>query len=987
MNPDNPKCPVAFLKTYKRLIPHKHINPRISIYLPLLWVVLFSLLFNLIFGQNDGIQTRQANDKQNSPLEEGNLFIRQYNPKEYGAHFQNWWSTQGRNGVMYFGNGYGVLEFDGKHWRLIKTSNNSLVRSLAVDRQGTLYVGAVDQFGTLSPGPDGQMKYVSISDPLVPAKEKPFYDVWSTCATNHGIYFKTRSKIFKYLDGKLEILPISSAPQAFIIKDEYLFYHDGIYVLKKNKPLLLPHSQRLKGAGFSFIMPYSGSELLIATEQKGFFIYDLSQCLDKQGRFKPDFDNALFSPQTLRPFPTEIDAYLLSNKLYSYETLPPDRFAFATLLGGIIIMDRNGKLVRVIDKKQGLHRDFVTYLYRDSQQNLWATLNYGIAYIELNDGVSQFNGLNGLEEIVTCITRHKSRLYVGTFAGLYYLHRDPSDPVKNGYRYRFLPVNNIKMSCWDFVSTGDALWVGGNDGIKRADEISDQPPDFKDSMYCFGQSPKFPHHIFVGTISGIRVLEIKKINKAGGGKKTTLIPLDKNPFEKITGSIRKITADPKGDLWITTQYNGLIYLKFSGPGMTDFNLYIYGTDHGLPRMDWNVAYFFNNQIIVSTEKGIYKANVRPNSRFDPVNVRFTPENSIIPGPELSTTHSSVTFYAEKEDAWLFTREALGRLTRNRNGTYSCDTVSFRKIKEEVLGVWKEDNGITWICTNNGLFRYDPAVKKKVNINYQVLIRGVNLPDGSLLPLSPPAPPHIPYRTNSVSFHYAAPYYEQAEFTRFQYRLEGFDRDWSPWSSSSNTVYTNLPEGKYCFKVSAHNIYHHKTPPAGYYFIVSPPWSRTVYAYIGYGIGLLALLLSAYLVHRKKLRDAVLQERRKYMKCQVNPEKIDEYRNRLLQFMETQKPYLDPNLSLASLSKTTGIQRHFISQILNLQLKLTFWDFISEYRITEAQKILSGPANKELNLMNIALQVGFNSTVPFNKYFKKFIGMTPSRYRKKKCKTN
>src|SRR5688500_13206904 len=71
--------------------------------------------------------------------EAGIPFLRNFSPKEYGAQSQNWDIVQDPRGVIYVGNNDGVLEFDGLRWRLIPTTNRTVVRSLAVDAAGRVY--------------------------------------------------------------------------------------------------------------------------------------------------------------------------------------------------------------------------------------------------------------------------------------------------------------------------------------------------------------------------------------------------------------------------------------------------------------------------------------------------------------------------------------------------------------------------------------------------------------------------------------------------------------------------------------------------------------------------------------------------------------------------------------------------------------------------------------------------------------------------------
>jgi hypothetical protein len=70
----------------------------------------------------------------------GQPFVRNYLPKNYNAHVQNWDLVQDERGVMYFGNGDGVLEYDGVNFRLLELPLKTTVRTFAKDKNGVIYV-------------------------------------------------------------------------------------------------------------------------------------------------------------------------------------------------------------------------------------------------------------------------------------------------------------------------------------------------------------------------------------------------------------------------------------------------------------------------------------------------------------------------------------------------------------------------------------------------------------------------------------------------------------------------------------------------------------------------------------------------------------------------------------------------------------------------------------------------------------------------------
>jgi AraC-like DNA-binding protein len=89
-------------------------------------------------------------------------------------------------------------------------------------------------------------------------------------------------------------------------------------------------------------------------------------------------------------------------------------------------------------------------------------------------------------------------------------------------------------------------------------------------------------------------------------------------------------------------------------------------------------------------------------------------------------------------------------------------------------------------------------------------------------------------------------------------------------------------------------------------------------------------------------------------------------------------YRDPTLSLSKLSAHLGAAPNAVSQALNEYLEITFFDFVAQWRVKEARGLL---ANSTASVLEISLDVGFNSRTTFYKAFKANFDMTPSQFRK------
>ena len=102
---------------------------------------------------------------------------------------------------------------------------------------------------------------------------------------------------------------------------------------------------------------------------------------------------------------------------------------------------------------------------------------------------------------------------------------------------------------------------------------------------------------------------------------------------------------------------------------------------------------------------------------------------------------------------------------------------------------------------------------------------------------------------------------------------------------------------------------------------------------------------------------------------------------ILGFFQAKKLYLHHDVSLSSISNDTGYSAKLISSVVNQHAKMNFNDFINHFRIEEAKSLLEHPDSKKYTIASIAFDSGFNSLSSFNSSFKKFVGMTPSNYRK------
>ncbi len=113
----------------------------------------------------------------------------------------------------------------------------------------------------------------------------------------------------------------------------------------------------------------------------------------------------------------------------------------------------------------------------------------------------------------------------------------------------------------------------------------------------------------------------------------------------------------------------------------------------------------------------------------------------------------------------------------------------------------------------------------------------------------------------------------------------------------------------------------------------------------------------------------------------NREVSRELLQKVIQTVEKQQLYLDPQLNLRSLAQRFNISSQQLSHLINQGLHKNFNEFINEYRVKEAQTRLLDPRYQHLTVLAIAYDSGFNSKASFNRAFKQFTQCSPQDYRK------
>jgi ligand-binding sensor domain-containing protein/AraC-like DNA-binding protein len=242
--------------------------------------------------------------------------------------------------------------------------------------------------------------------------------------------------------------------------------------------------------------------------------------------------------------------------------------------------------------------------------------------------------------------------------------------------------------------------------------------------------------------------------------------------------------------------------------------------------------------------------------------------------------------------------------------------------------------------------------------------------------------------NNLEFRVAALNYENSRRNQYSFLLEGVDKVWSRASTNPIATYNDLKPGNYVLKVKASNNDDIWTPvPTEIRFIISPYFYETVWFSVLIWLVIVGFLLyfTRSYVMRMKLRIvAQLEELKKKQSTstatlKITEQKGNEIKEKLLTYMNEEKPFLNSELRQADVAATIGYSVHELSQVLNIQLNQNFSDFVNSYRVDEVKIRMKTDDAKKYTLTAISMQCGFSAKSSFLRAFKKATNMTPTEY--------
>jgi signal transduction histidine kinase len=751
------------------------------------------------------------------------LFVQRYSKDDYQGGWQNWRFAQDKKGIIYVANNDGVLRFNGKKWDLLDVPGQHYAFSMAFDSRERLYVGSFNELGYFEKAVNGKYQYLSLTH-LLPDSLRNVRNIFQTLIFNDTVFFNGPGHIYIYAGGRFRILT-SSGGLVWLRNRPWLLKDSGLCAYN-NLGFGIPRAPaQLNGVHIHMVRDFVGNSLLFEDEKFKLWLFD------------PDAG----AEGELTPFSRKLESYLNGSPVLSFLHLD-NGFVVFLLEKGLLFTDEQGNPVNFISKAVfGTDISHVR-MFGDNHHNLWmsATDTY-IFQIIVSSPLSFFDKNDGLDGTIISLGRHGDSRYAGTTKGLFILGKDQE--------FRLVP--QTEGETWGFYDFGGKFYVAHETGVFELDGTKAKKLIDQVSVHGLCEWQGRPDRLLMGTYNdGLWLLE-----KNNGG-------WSKRRIKGFGEEIRFLADDREGNLWTGNLATGIYRLRLTEGQDSVISQELYDEKKGLPgKMNNRIFQLANGRVLALTPDGIYD--------YDQAKDRFAPDasfrQSVPPGWGINVMTESPDGDIYFTGGTAKHREMAGYLHRQPDGSVrffenpfykialSANTLRPARLEEEhPLMIAGPDE--VWIGDNEKLITYDPTRKTYYDDSLPLYPDKVWAGDSLILDgdRAGSTVREIPYSWNKLRFSFFTPYFESSEKLEYQYKLDGFDNKWSPWTEDNEAAFINLSEGDYVLWARARNIYGKTGEAAAIPFRIRPPWLRTWWAYLAVTLALLALVLFAIRLYTRSI---------------------------------------------------------------------------------------------------------------------------------------
>jgi ligand-binding sensor domain-containing protein/AraC-like DNA-binding protein len=586
-----------------------------------------------------------------------------------------------------------------------------------------------------------------------------------------------------------------------------------------------------------------------------------------------------------------------------------------------------------------------------------------------------------------------------------YFHR----PLFNVYSFNAFTSEGINVR--SFCIHDNQKIIGTRNGLYFIDEGKDIIKYFPPSVLggsivtsiCF-----YNKMYYVATYDGgVSVINPTTLQLNRFGNDTAL----------ATGSFSKLLVSPNRQLWMAgnqgifiydasnkklTQYsqkNSQLYDCYINNMMFDSQkhcwistqkgLCLFNSVDNVIRSSGFPSDFFNNvselnctqgygdEIVCYSLSGIYHTN-EDMTHYGPISISKKIWNNYV---------SFIAYDKKLSHYWLGTENGLFRFDREfRSFRHYSDEDNVQSKEYSTGSCLIDNNRNLWIGSLNGLMY---ANLDKVNKQTDELAdiapdditiddKTVNFEESYDLQIKRNISLLWNFFSQKLSFRPIVMDYGNPDGNYYEYRVNSEDK-WNVVDDKSMIEYNNFHLGINTIHIRIAGSTHVTT------------FSVKVYPSIWAMIELLVLIATGFILwriirKRQMANSSILAEMNtdeiaingKYSRIKMDKNESEMIFRHLTEYIEHEKPYLNPNLKLSDLAKPAGCTTIKLSQLLNMYANQNYYDFINKYRLEEFKRRVADSAYSRYTLTALSEQCGFKKS-SFYSTFKKEMGITPAEY--------
>lgn len=798
----------SFIHQHYYKVKMKYSKPQIKILLNYLLLVVFT---GVLDGQTNNI---------------GSPFIQHYPKAEYNAGTQNWAFAQSPKGLLFIANNNGVLEFNNQEWILHPLPNKTITRSICYTPEGRLYAGGQDEIGYFQNDEDGFLKYHSLKQ-KIPAEFQTFEDVWKIVYQDSALFFRASDKIYRYKEDTITVFSTGN-PITFLgkLNGQVVFQdvNQGLMAINEDEIKLLPGTSSLNTINVTALLPIHPDTVLITSIRNGILTYTNGQ---------------------VRPWAIQPNRFLSDKTIQTATLLPNGHFVVGTQRAGMAIISPNGRIQHWLQRKDGLQNNDVRSLFVDQSGNIWLGLNNGVDYVLYSSPFRFFSPDDNLEGSAYAAMVHNNQFYCGTSNGLYATEWNAyKDPTNSEPIFKLIPSTEGQV--WGLNQVNDALFLGHDKGGFTVNNNSVEQLASGIGNWLFQPLQQNPQFMICGTYYGLSLFKWEDATLQNFGY-----------LDGFSESSRFVVQVADNEVWVSQPYRGVYQIELQEKAQ---NISIKHVNEitSLPDQLSNHVFKINNEVLICAKKGIYYYDyqlqqIKPHEKFNAIFGENTKVRRLVED--------------QQKNIWYVTEDEIGvLLVKDKGIDKTISKFPLPELENKLVGgfefIYPLDQHNVFFGSEKGIIQLDPTGLGKPEPIYQPLITKVFLTSekDSLLyggkAFSPD--PNNKVRNflstqNSLRFHFSTPLFSQLKEAEYQYKLEGFNEDWSEWTTSTIKEYTQLPPGNYQFLVRSRATHQTPTPAVGYAFYIAPPWYASKLAYMVYGLTGIAFVVSLIMIPQRRFK--------------------------------------------------------------------------------------------------------------------------------------